>query len=195
MSARAWMDTGTALFLEQLDHLGDADLNGPSTLPGWTRRHLVAHLHFNARALIRLASWANTGVENRMYRSADQRAAEIDEGARWDPPKLRACVTESASDLAKALDALSDEAWSAPVITAQGRTVPASEIPWMRAREVMVHAIDLGAGLSFADLPDDFVVALLGDVLRKRVAAGESADLAAWLTGRTADPVRLGPWL
>ena len=30
------------------------------------------------------------------------------------------------------------------MVTAQGRTVPASETPWMRAREVMVHAVDLG---------------------------------------------------
>ena len=195
MSARAWMDSGTALLLQQLEQLGDSDLDGPSALPGWTRRHLVAHLHFNACALIRLASWADTGLENRMYSSPDQRAAEIVEGSRWDARSLRAAVSESASDLAKALDALSDRAWSAPVLTAQGRTVLASEIPWMRAREVMVHAVDLNTGVSFADLPGDFTLALLVEVVRKRAAAGESADLAAWLTGRTASPPRLGPWL
>jgi maleylpyruvate isomerase len=195
VSARAWMDTGTKLFLEQLDGLGDTGLDGPSALPGWTRRHLVAHLHFNACALIRLASWAETGVENRMYRSPDQRAAEIDEGAGWDPARLLACVHESAADLAKVLDGLSDEAWSAPVVTAQGRTVPASEIPWLRAREVMVHAIDLDTGLFFTDLPGDFVDALLAEVIRKRAVAGQSADLTAWLTGRTAIAPDLGPWL
>jgi maleylpyruvate isomerase len=189
------MDCGTALFLQQLDQLDDRDLDGPSALPGWTRRHLVAHLHFNACALVRLASWADTGVENRMYSSPEQRAAEIDEGSRWDPPSLRAAVGDSASDLAKALDALSEGAWSAAVVTAQGRTVPAGEIPWMRAREVMVHALDLDTGLSFADLPDDFTLALLGEVVRKRAAAGEGVDLAAWLTGRTGAPPRLGPWL
>ena len=195
MSARAWMDTGTALFLEQLDCLSDTDLDGPSSLPAWTRRHLVAHLHFNACALIRLASWADTGIENRMYASPDQRTAEIDDGALWDPARLRAEVTDSASQLAKALDGLSDAAWSAPVITAQGRTVPASEISWMRAREVMVHALDLDTGLSFADLPGDFVTALLAEVVRRRATAGEGAGLAAWLTGRAASAPRLGSWL
>jgi hypothetical protein len=33
---------------------------------------------------------------------------------------------------------------------AQGRTIQASEIPWP-TREVAVHAVDLGAGVSFAD--------------------------------------------
>jgi len=195
VSTREWMDAGTILFLEQLDHLSDSDLDGPSALPGWSRRQLVAHLHFNACALIRLASWADTGIENRMYSSSDQRVAEIDEGRHWDPVRLRASVVNSASDLARALDGLSDQAWVAPVVTAQGRTVPATEIPWMRAREVMVHALDLGTGLSFADLPGDFVATLLADVVRKRAAAGEGAELAAWLTGRAQRAPSVGPWL
>ena len=33
---------------------------------------------------------------------------------------------------------------AAEVVTAQGRTVPATEIPWLRAREVYVHVVDLG---------------------------------------------------
>ena len=47
------------------------------------------------------------------------------------------------------MDALPSEQWEAEVVTAQGRTVPASETPWMRAREVMVHAVDLGTGVTF----------------------------------------------
>jgi maleylpyruvate isomerase len=192
VTARAWVDAGTELFLEQLD---SAELDEASALPGWTRRHLVAHVHFNALALTRLAAWAATGVENRMYASPDQRAAEIEDGARWDPGALRSSVRKSAGALADALDELSEEAWQAEVITAQGRTVPATEIPWMRAREVFVHALDLGTGLSFADLPDDFTAALLSDVVSRRVAAGEGPDLAAWLTGRAVQPPRLGRWL
>jgi maleylpyruvate isomerase len=65
----------------------------------------------------------------------------------------------------------------------------------MRAKEMAVHAVDLGAGTTFADLPDDLVTALLTDVVTKRVAGGEGAGLAAWLTGRTAGAPALGPWL
>src|SRR5258708_39822106 len=46
-----------------------------------------------------------------------------------------------------------------------GRAIPASEIPWMRVREVWLHAIDLDAGLVVADLPDGFIDALLYDVV------------------------------
>jgi maleylpyruvate isomerase len=117
MTARTWMADGTTLFLDNL-----TGLDGPSLLPGWTRRHLVAHVHFNALALARLASWARTGVESRMYASREQRAAEIGDGAGWDAAVLRSRVRESAEALAAALDALPDKAWRAVVVTAQGRT-------------------------------------------------------------------------
>jgi maleylpyruvate isomerase len=189
------MDSGSELFLGQLAGLTDDDLEQPAALPGWTRRHVVAHVHFNACALRRLASWAATGRESRMYDSPDQRAAEIEEGARWSAASLRSSVRDSTLALTAALDGLSDEAWQAEVVTAQGRTVPATEVPWMRAREVMVHAVDLESGLTFADLPADFVAALLADVVARRASAGEGPDLAAWLTGRTDRPPELGRWL
>ena len=40
--------------------------------PGWSRRHVVAHVGYNARALTRLVEWAKTGIETPMYASADQ---------------------------------------------------------------------------------------------------------------------------
>jgi maleylpyruvate isomerase len=195
VSARVWTEAGTIFFLDALDRLGDADLDAPTLLPSWTRRHLIAHVHFNALALCRLVSWAATGVESRMYASPDQRGAEIEEGATLPPQQLRGLVRESASGLAAALDALSPEAWSTEVVTAQGRTVPATEIPWMRAREVMVHSVDLDADVTFEDLPSDFTVALLVDVVRKRAGAGEGPALAAWLSGRVDKAPTLGPWL
>ncbi|HVQ96706.1 MAG TPA: maleylpyruvate isomerase family mycothiol-dependent enzyme [Mycobacteriales bacterium] len=194
-AAREWMGTATAVFLDALDRLTDHDLDAPTTLPGWTRRHVVAHVHFNACALGRLASWAATGTEQRMYASPDQRTAEIGAGAARPAAELRRLVRDSAAGLAAALDALTPDAWQATVITAQGRTVAATEIPWMRAREVAVHAVDLDAGVGFADLPAELTAALLVDVIGKRAAAGEGPALAGWLTGRTAEAPRLGPWL
>ena len=40
--------------------------------------------------------------------------------------------------------------------------------------------------MTFADLPDDFLEALVQDVLAKRTAAGELPAVAAVLTGRAA---------
>lgn len=192
---RLWMDGGTRLFLTTLGKLADDDLDRPTALPGWTGRHLVAHVHYNAEALRRLTRWAATGEENRMYASPAQRAREIEHGAVLPAAELRDLVQRSAEDLASDLDQLPPEAWQAAVVTAQGRTVPATEIPWMRAREVCVHAVDLGGGATFGDLPSDFITALLIDVVRKRAGGAEGAELAAWLTGRAADTPALSPWL
>ncbi len=52
----------------------------------------------------------------------------------------------------------------------------------MRAREVYVHAVDLGAGARFADLPPSFLAALLGDIAARRSAVGTSPALALTTT-------------
>ncbi len=185
----------TELFLATVERIADDELSAPSLLPGWTRHHVVAHVHFNALALGRLVSWAATGVESRMYESPEQRAAEIEGGLAISPAELRTLVRRSAEDLDDALAALPDGARHHEVVTARGRTVPASEIPWMRTREVAVHAVDLAAGTAFADLPPDLLARLSTEALAMRTAAGEAAAVAAWLTGRVSAPTPLAAWL
>lgn len=195
MTRRDWMDQGTKLFLGTVDRLADDAFADPTMLPGWSRAHVVAHVHYNALALQRLLYWAKTGERTPMYVDAEQRAAEIDSGAGRSPSELRTLVHRSAGDLSATIDGVPEAAWTHEVATAQGRTVLASEIVWMRTREVAVHAVDLDAGVGFADLPDDLNTVLAADVVKKRGAGGEAADLAAWLTGRAAKPPLLGPWL
>jgi maleylpyruvate isomerase len=195
MTTRDWMNQGTTLFLGTLDQVSDEHLEAETSLPGWTGRHLVAHVHFNALALRRLVSWAATGVENRMYHSPEQRNDEIEQGARLPIPELRDLVRNSATELADALDALSPAARQAQVVTAQGRTVPVDEVAWMRSREMFIHAVDLGSEATFADFPDEVIGALLVDVVGRRSGNGQGANLAAWLTGRTPVAPILGRWL
>jgi maleylpyruvate isomerase len=192
----AWVQDGTARFHAGLASLDDKALNDPSLLPGWTRRHLIAHVAANADALCRLAYWARTGEERRMYASPAQREAEIEVGAARPAADLRHWVADSAAQLAEDLARLSAAAWHAPVITAQGRTVPATEIPWLRAREAYVHAVDLDAGLDFAGIPGEFLAALLDDVAARRSAQGTGPALtltasetgAAWHVTGSGDP-------
>jgi len=195
MNRREWMDDATKLFLAGVDALSDDMLNAPTGLPGWTRRHLIAHVYYNAEALRRLTRWAATGEPSPMYHSPRQRAEEIEAGALLPAAELRGLVDESAAALATDLDSLSDRDWAREVVTAQGRTVPASEIPWLRAREVAVHAVDLGAGVGFSELPDELNTALAIDVINRRALAGEAALITEWLTGRTTQAPTLGPWL
>jgi len=80
----------------------------------------------------------------------------------------------------------------------------------MRSREVMVHAVDLATGLTFAGLPEDFLAALREDIISKRGAEnvpavrGSDADVTAYLAGRPHSGVatpdgspspELPPWL
>jgi maleylpyruvate isomerase len=110
-----------------------------------------------------------------------------------------------------------DAAWSAEATTVQGRVVPGHELPWLRAREMMVHSVDLDCGLSFDDLPAPFYCALADDITTwhttrndgpalliraagtdrvSRVAGAGAprsatlpiATLAVWLTGRSKPP-------
>jgi len=195
VEVRSWMHQGTQLFLQTLQGVDDADLDGSTSLPGWTRRHLIAHVHYNAEALRRLLHWARTGERTPMYESAEQRSSEIEAGAELPADELRQLVQQSAEALSSDVDTMPAEAWDEEVVTAQGRTVPAREVLWMRTREVTVHAVDLDVDVTFRDLPDELNAALVADVVRKRCNSGEAADLAAWLTGRADQAPDLGPWL
>ena len=226
-----WMHDGTERLLAEVAELPDEALGGPTALPGWTRAYLLSHIAANADALRNLVHWARTGEERRMYASTEAREADIAAGAELPAAKLRAWAASSAADLAADLDALDGQAgtdggpgWDAKIITAQGLTRTASEIPWMRTREIYIHAIDMAAGRTFADLPPDFLAALLDDVTVRRSAKGGGpalliaatdtggrwdmagtgspvpvsaplADLTAYLTGRPAPSLPAAPVL
>lgn len=188
----AFVATGTKLCADAVAGLDEAAFAASSALPGWTRKHLVAHLAANAEALLRLLHWATTGERTPMYSSPEQRNADIEAGALRASTGLARWFTTSAAQLDQTLANLPEAAWSAQVVTAQGRTVPASQVPWMRAREVLVHAVDLATGVTFADLPDAFLTALGDEIRAKRAGSGETvgelvgslADVTAYLAGR-----------
>lgn len=159
-----WMGAGTAFIVRAVDALPDDALAAPSSLPGWSRAHVVGHVARNAEALTRLATWARTGVETPMYASAEQRAEDIETAAAATPETLRRELADTADELDAALAALDDDTWQAEVRSALGRPMPATELPWMRVREVWLHAVDLDAGARMDDLPPEVVDTLLDDV-------------------------------
>ncbi|TMR90243.1 maleylpyruvate isomerase family mycothiol-dependent enzyme [Nonomuraea basaltis] len=189
------MDSGTAYFESLVDA---GDLDRASGLPGWTGRHVAAHMAANARALGRLVHWARTGEERAMYASPQARDAEIEELAGGSSAgELSRLVKETAGELREDLGRLTEAQWGARVRTAQGRVVPATEIVWMRTREVWVHGVDLGG--RFEDLPDELVGALIADVVRLLELRGEGPAMVLRATDRdtvwhvTAPPGSAGP--
>ncbi|WP_298750442.1 maleylpyruvate isomerase family mycothiol-dependent enzyme [uncultured Serinicoccus sp.] len=212
----AWVEAGTRLWETTLGSVEDQALRAPSLLPGWSRAHVVAHVALNARALGHLVTWARTGVETPMYASPEARDADIEELAPAPAAVLRARSQDAAQELMQGMGRLGAEQWEARVRVRQGTAIAADTIPWLRAREVFLHALDLGAGARDQDLPEAFAHALLGDVTRQRSrmeghpslvlldqdggarwevgrpgsgtqpVVGDVRALAAWVTGRPA---------
>lgn len=206
---RAWCTDGERFLDEALDRLPDSDPDGPSLLPGWPRRTVIAHVARNADALCNLLTWARTGAETPMYASAEARDNAIATTAQLPLASLVEDCRSASRRFAAAVDSLPGPAWDVQIRTAQGRTVPVSQAVWMRCREVWVHAVDLDTGKDFDDIPDDVLVALIDDVTRMwarrdqtpnaRFSAGDRhwgtgrllvtadlADLARYVTGRRA---------
>ncbi|MGY1601586.1 maleylpyruvate isomerase family mycothiol-dependent enzyme [Geodermatophilus sp. SYSU D00815] len=212
-----WWEDGERHLGTALGRLVDEEFDAPSLLPGWSRRHVLAHVARNADALVNLLTWARTGVETPMYPSPEARDAGIAETARLAPDELRGELLRATERLAEAVRGMPEEAWTAEVRTFQGRAVrtfqgravPAAEVPWMRCREVWVHAVDLATGVTFDDVPEDVQAALVDDVFRMwdvrdevpdvvlfagdrewgtgaLAVAGPLPAVTAWVTGRSA---------
>lgn len=191
---------GQSYFSRKVNELGDGDFDAPSLVPGWSRRHVVAHVGLNARALTHLTEWAATGVETPMYDSVTQRDDDIEFSATLPVSALRNLSAHAAVHLNVEWRDLPEVAWTAEVLTAQGRRVPVSETVWMRTREVWIHAVDLDNGGSFDDFPPALLRALLVDLDRAwSRRAGEVGFIPVvmqptdWSDGWTRNPDGAAP--
>ena len=195
--------------------LGDADVRGPSLLPGWTRGHVLTHLARNAEGGTRLLDGARTGVPGYEYLSVAARAAAIEEGAGRPAAELAADVRQTAGALAIAAALMHPDAWPHPVTWTTGQETPAVMVVRSRLAEVLIHHVDLATGFGpgswpawFASELLDVTVAALNDRSpvplsallaaadtgrefridgpgQPRRASGSEAELLAWLLGRS----------
>jgi maleylpyruvate isomerase len=174
---RLLTNRGTARYTRQLSLVDSADFREPSLLDDWDRAHLIAHVAYNAAALCNLMEWAATGVEHPMYSSSSARGEEIAFGATLIPDALRNLHDHTVARLRVAWEEAAPQDWDHEVRTAQGRTVPASETLWMRSREVWIHAVDLGVGAGFSDIPEVILATLLTEIPGKWRSGGLGAGL------------------
>ncbi len=173
-----WWADGEQHLGTALGRLTDEEFDTPSLLPGWSRHRLLAHVARNADALVNLLTWARTGVETPMYPSREFRDAGIETTAEQLPEDLRADYAAACARLAVAIETMPAGAWTAEVRNGQGVAVPAATVPWMRAKEVWVHGVDLRAGLTFADLPPDLCTTLVDEVLALFASRDQALDVA-----------------
>jgi len=190
--------TGAAAFeAAARDAARHGGLTQPSGLPGWTQGYVVAHVARNADALVNLLTWARTGVPTPMYASPEARAAQIEADAQRPDGELLEDLTAAGARFARAAAAATGDHWLVPVQTALGKTVPAATVPWMRTRETWVHAVDLGGGVTLADVPrpvtelllDDAVADFAGRADVPAVVLRATDTTRNWVLGATAsDP-------
>ena len=129
-----WAEHGAKLVHEGLAGLDEDGLSGASALPGWSRRHVTAHLAANADAVGNLVRWAATGERTPMYSSPEQRAADIETGSTRTGDELRTWFDASAARLSAAMGALTPEQWAS-----RGRHGPGPH------RACLRDALDAGA--------------------------------------------------
>lgn len=155
----------TEQLLESVATLTPSAVAEPSLLPGWTRGHLLAHLARNADSYVNLLTWARTGEETPQYADQESRDKDIEEGAGRPLGEHLDELRISADRLAYAVEQTPPQAWAAQVSMRSGRVIAAAEIPYRRLIEVLLHHVDLGIGYTCADLPADFAVRVLANVI------------------------------
>ena len=204
-----WARLGTAYFARLLNNLSDQELDAASRVAGWSRRHVVAQVGYQARALTRLTQWAATGKPEPMYASASARMTEIENGATLPARALRGLFRHAAVHLDVEWRDLPARAWDARLVLPDDRLITARETGWIRAREIWVRSVDLGSDGSFLHMPPALLDRLLAEAMIRWsgppltlrpidraqsfvagadgvAVSGKAGDLAAWLTGRGA---------
>ncbi|UYM04889.1 maleylpyruvate isomerase family mycothiol-dependent enzyme [Solicola gregarius] len=203
--------TQTDRMLDAIRSLDDDAMREPSTLPDWTRGHLLTHVARNAGAVQNLCAWARTGDETPMYASRDKRAADIEAGSTRSADELIADVEKTAKALALDLEVLPQRRWLAEVRHGgTGDAKPAWWIPMMRLGEIELHHVDLNVGYEPVEWPSAWVRNTLPDAAHDlerqageplsleatdvelrvgaddaRTVSGPTTDLLAWVTGRS----------
>ncbi|WP_265517309.1 maleylpyruvate isomerase N-terminal domain-containing protein [Nitratireductor luteus] len=210
-----WARRGTAYFARLLNELSDADLDAPSALPGLSRRHIIAHIGYHARILSEVVAWARNGRKEPLPRVAQVASGDVELGATLPSRALRYLFDHSEVHLNVEWRDLSDADWDACVEDAAGRRLALRKTPEIRARALWLHAVDLNSGGRFADMPSDFIDALIRDhaaawsgrtsILLSPTdrqepiefgkapetrLMGQAADMARWLSGRGARGLR-----
>ncbi|NYI09414.1 maleylpyruvate isomerase N-terminal domain-containing protein [Nocardioides marinus] len=172
----------------------DSVVRRPSLLPDWTVGHVLTHLARNADAMCKRVEGAMRGEVVEQYAGgAAGRAAEIEAGAARDARQIVDDAVQRAARVDDLFAGLSDECWTRPVKTVRGGEHPAALLPYRRWREVEIHLVDLGMGITSSDWPPELVDRMLPSLVAGLPDRADSRELVAWLLGRGSPP-HLQPW-
>lgn len=191
----------------QAGKLAEEDVTSPSTLPGWTRGHVLAHLAGISNAMARQLELARRGEQVELYDGGfEGRTKAIDMAAGHSLVQHRVDLDSALERALKAFDSLDAGAWQVPISYRGGVMLDGGFALW---RELVIHASDLNTGRGaetwsrpFCEHLFDFLAArvpegqrfvlqplglppvTIGAGNRSTVINGMLTDIAAWLAGR-----------
>jgi maleylpyruvate isomerase len=170
---------GTAYFARILKGIKDEDLDVASMIPRWTRRHVIAYIAYQARQLALMIEAVHDGSPVPVF-DTQTMSKLIEDGATLPARALRNLFDHAEVHLNVVWRDLSADNWAAAVML-DGTQVGIRETPWIRARAVWVHAVDLASQGTFLDFPVVLLNELLNDL-------GKTASFAKFsLERRSSD--------
>ena len=190
-----------------MDRIPDGGERAPSTLPGWSRGHLLAHITGICNALARQVEYGRRGETVELYDGGvDGRNRAIELAAGHSHKEHRDDVAAAMQRALAALDALTEDEWRTHIAFRDGVIFDAGLALW---RELVIHTADLDSGTGpetwnreFCSHLFDFLAArvpaetrlvlqpvalpplALGAGASTVVVSGMVTDIAAWLAGR-----------
>ena len=190
-----------------MDRIPDGGEKAPSTLPGWSRGHLLAHIAGICDALARQVEYGRRGEKVELYDGGvEGRNRAIDLAAGHNLDQHRKDVSTALHRVLAAFDALDVDGWQIPIAFRDGVIFDAGLALW---RELVIHTADLDTGTgpevwnrNFCSHLFDFLAArvpaetrlvlqpvalpplALGAGGSTVVVSGMVTDIAAWLAGR-----------
>ena len=146
------IEAATHHVIEQLLQRPAAWWNEPSELQGWSRRVVLAHLHYGAQANRAVTLAALDGRSEPFYPGGDAQRMRTLIALDDRPLGLVASeVIDQAERLAELWRSLDDEQWRIPVDEPRLGPVTVARFAALRLTEVEVHGTDLGAGRRWSD--------------------------------------------
>lgn len=147
---------------------------------------MLSHLAGNAEGGSRLLEGVASGVPGWEYVDLDSRAADIEEGSYAPIEMLVSRLEVTAQRFDDACAAVSPELWSTPVTWTTGHRNAASEVVALRLFEVEIHHVDLAAGRTFKDWPDELTTRVFTVVVDAFAARADVPALSIQLDGQDA---------
>lgn len=148
---------GTAYFARKLNELTDTQLDFPSQVAGWSRRHVIADICYQARRLARLVEAARQGRAEERLDEPEAQIEDIEFGATLPARALRNLFQHSQIHLNVEWRDLDAVGWQASIRSLRGEVVAIGQTPAIRGAAIWLAAVNLDNGASERDFPQALV--------------------------------------